>query len=279
MVNKVKTKHEEYLLKRGWTRERLSKLIFYDARPKVNISGKKYGFLEVIKPCGSLGGEIAWLCKCECGNKDIKTLRELEDSPQANCGCKDKSGEAYEYWEKNRERLGVAWKNNFIKFRDECFIFREGKKYLNRRFPNKKLSQDNFFWSENTEEQHRIHEKVVQMLVFDQGLTHEAALEKTVLMSWKKKKRLLALFKDKQGKEYDRKFMERYGKKPPEQLKEAKSIRLPTNALYALAKLLETSKYDEPFIQFIFDEDSLSVKLARLPAPIGWNNEKGDWDL
>lgn len=129
-------------------------------KPKKDLSSQKFGKLSVQYPIGWIANEIAWLCVCECGNKDIKTYNELQKSPNVNCGCIDNAGEAYEFWQKNKKRLGGFWRKNFIKFRDECYTKREGKKYLNRLYTDKKLGIHNFFWSDNTEEQHRIHDKV-----------------------------------------------------------------------------------------------------------------------
>lgn len=62
----------------------------------LNLSGKKFGRLTVIKDTGKRqnGKEKIWLCKCECGNiKEVMTSN-LTGNKIRSCGClrKEKSG-------------------------------------------------------------------------------------------------------------------------------------------------------------------------------------------
>ena len=53
---------------------------------EIDLTGKKYGRLTVLKKDGHIGGKIAWLCKCDCGNTKRmigSNLGRLSNS----CGC------------------------------------------------------------------------------------------------------------------------------------------------------------------------------------------------
>lgn len=59
---------------------------------KINLFGKKFGKLTVIKEVPSIrekSGQIrtAWLCKCECGNEVIVKTINLQSGDTKSCGC------------------------------------------------------------------------------------------------------------------------------------------------------------------------------------------------
>jgi hypothetical protein len=58
---------------------------------KIDILGKKYGSLTVIKEGGrNSKGEIQWVCKCECGKEMIKNGMFLRHgTTMLHCGCKN----------------------------------------------------------------------------------------------------------------------------------------------------------------------------------------------
>jgi hypothetical protein len=55
----------------------------------IDISGKKYGDLTVIKPIrnGKYRG-VKWLCKCVCGNEAIAFGGHLRAGKRVSCGCR-----------------------------------------------------------------------------------------------------------------------------------------------------------------------------------------------
>lgn len=61
----------------------------------VDITGKKYGFLEVVKFVGHIGEKYMWLYKCECGNKIIISSSELKEGKHLSCCCKGKIRKKY----------------------------------------------------------------------------------------------------------------------------------------------------------------------------------------
>lgn len=58
----------------------------------VNISGKRFGRLEVVKHYGihkTKSGQIKheWLCKCDCGNMVVVQGARLKNGMTSSCGC------------------------------------------------------------------------------------------------------------------------------------------------------------------------------------------------
>jgi len=53
-----------------------------------DLSGKRYGRLTVIKPCGkNKYGKYMFLCKCDCGNDCITLGNGLQCGNTLSCGC------------------------------------------------------------------------------------------------------------------------------------------------------------------------------------------------
>lgn len=53
-----------------------------------DISGKRYGDLVVLHPCGKGdSGRVRWLCRCDCGNEKPYFKNNL-DNGRSHCGCK-----------------------------------------------------------------------------------------------------------------------------------------------------------------------------------------------
>lgn len=56
-------------------------------RPKVDISGKRFGRLVVLHPCGSKGHSALWLCLCDCGMHTEVPGPQLRSGNTKSCGC------------------------------------------------------------------------------------------------------------------------------------------------------------------------------------------------
>lgn len=56
-------------------------------RQFIDLSGKKVGMLTVIRPEGRRQGQMAFLCKCECGNETIVRGDKLRQGKAMSCGC------------------------------------------------------------------------------------------------------------------------------------------------------------------------------------------------
>lgn len=244
-----------------------------------DFSKENLGNLTYLQPIGRLKEQVAYLFQCGCGKRCIKTLERLRAAKLPNCGCKDNNEDAMKYWKKYKKRLGGHWANNFRLFREECFALKEDNVYLNRKFTDRKIGPHNFYWANFTERYCETHNKIIDILVVDQGLTKEGAKERVLSMSSKQRVKFLKEHQARQAKEYDVKFLEKFGKNPPPKAKETKWIRLPTPALMKLSMMLIANKYDELNIKFLYNNDQLQCQLARLAQPLTWNPTIEDWDL
>lgn len=53
-----------------------------------DLTGKRFGKLIVIgKTEHRISGSVAWLCKCDCGNKTKVSTRDLNRGAVKSCGC------------------------------------------------------------------------------------------------------------------------------------------------------------------------------------------------
>jgi len=53
----------------------------------IDLTGKKFGKLTVIKKTKSRNKRTMWLCECECGNKKEIGGSELKSGTTKSCGC------------------------------------------------------------------------------------------------------------------------------------------------------------------------------------------------
>ena len=52
------------------------------------LAGKRFGQLLVVERQGSMpGGQTAWLCLCDCGNKHVAAAHNLKSGNVKSCGC------------------------------------------------------------------------------------------------------------------------------------------------------------------------------------------------
>lgn len=54
---------------------------------KIDITGKRFGRLTVISEAGRKRKEVAWLCKCDCGNTIVTNGYGLRSGHVQSCGC------------------------------------------------------------------------------------------------------------------------------------------------------------------------------------------------
>lgn len=55
--------------------------------PLIDLTGKRYGRLVVLKQAEPNKGRIAWLCQCDCGNQKIVITTALRRGLAKSCGC------------------------------------------------------------------------------------------------------------------------------------------------------------------------------------------------
>ena len=81
----------------------------YDNRVD-DISGKKFGKLEVIKRTEKRSGKnnqyYLWECKCECGNTTYTEAYKLKRGRKKSCGCLEGAGRPYNFKD---DRKVVLW--------------------------------------------------------------------------------------------------------------------------------------------------------------------------
>ena len=53
----------------------------------IDLTGRRYGRLEVIKKYKSLNSSTRWLCKCDCGNYTVVHANSLKSGNTKSCGC------------------------------------------------------------------------------------------------------------------------------------------------------------------------------------------------
>lgn len=59
---------------------------------RVNLTGKKFGLLNVIEFAGrNKHGDSLWSCVCECGTQTKVRNRDLQTGNTRSCGCLRKS--------------------------------------------------------------------------------------------------------------------------------------------------------------------------------------------
>ena len=58
-------------------------------RPIIDLTGKKFGLLTVLRRYGHSGKlrEVTWLCKCDCGNETVVIGHDLRKGTTVSCGC------------------------------------------------------------------------------------------------------------------------------------------------------------------------------------------------
>ncbi len=54
---------------------------------KLNLSGQRYGRLEVLTPGEVQSGGTEWMCLCDCGKLVIASTRSLRNGRKRSCGC------------------------------------------------------------------------------------------------------------------------------------------------------------------------------------------------
>lgn len=52
-----------------------------------NLIGQKFGLLTVLYRTKNIGKQVAWACKCECGNEIVAIGSHLKDGHTKSCGC------------------------------------------------------------------------------------------------------------------------------------------------------------------------------------------------
>lgn len=54
---------------------------------KIDLTGKKFGRLFVVKEAGHQRANLLWLCKCDCGEFKVILGESLRTGNTSSCGC------------------------------------------------------------------------------------------------------------------------------------------------------------------------------------------------
>lgn len=54
---------------------------------RLDLTGDTYGKLTVLGRAPDVGGQAAWLCRCECGNEVVVRMCDLRTGHTKSCGC------------------------------------------------------------------------------------------------------------------------------------------------------------------------------------------------
>lgn len=150
----------------------------------VDLSGRRFGKLKVIKRAESKGKNSMWLCECECGNRKVVSAPNLKSGASQSCGCGvieatiDRStkhggcgSKLYDVWcgmkarcfNKNNKQYddyggrGITvckeWKEDFATFQKWALAhgYKEGLT-IDRRNNDKGYSPDNCRWITTAEQ-------------------------------------------------------------------------------------------------------------------------------
>lgn len=151
---------------------------------KIDLTGKRFGRLEVIRCAGHRGKARVWECMCDCGNSCVVLGKSLQSGKTSSCGCYSKElltkrltkhGDSgtrlYDIWCAIKGRCyneshkdyqdyggrGIAmcdeWKNNYIAFRDWALSngYQENLT-IDRIDVNKNYELDNCRWIAKSEQ-------------------------------------------------------------------------------------------------------------------------------
>ena len=56
-------------------------------RRKLDLTGMRFGKLEVLGPAANIGRYTAWRCRCDCGNEAVVRTSSLTAGKTKSCGC------------------------------------------------------------------------------------------------------------------------------------------------------------------------------------------------
>ena len=56
-------------------------------RRRLDLTGRRFGRLTVLRPAENIGGKTAWVCRCDCGRESVIKTNSLREKRSASCGC------------------------------------------------------------------------------------------------------------------------------------------------------------------------------------------------
>lgn len=55
--------------------------------PQEDVTGRRFGALEVLRHGPMVAGDATWTCRCDCGNRVTYWVSSLERGIAEDCGC------------------------------------------------------------------------------------------------------------------------------------------------------------------------------------------------
>lgn len=55
---------------------------------KLDLAGRRFGKLTVLRPAEDIGGKTAWVCRCGCGQETVVRTDSLQSGHTRSCGCR-----------------------------------------------------------------------------------------------------------------------------------------------------------------------------------------------
>ena len=55
---------------------------------KLDLTGRRFGKLTVLRPMADIGGKTAWVCRCDCGQETVVKTTSLQSGHTRSCGCR-----------------------------------------------------------------------------------------------------------------------------------------------------------------------------------------------
>lgn len=149
-----------------------------------DLSGQKFGRLTVIERSGSIDGNSAWLCECDCGTVARWRGYSLKEGNTTSCGCVHKeaarkrllkhglsksreysvwsdmiqrctnpSNEFYKDYGERGINVCPRWKNSFLLFHEDMGDRPSDDHTLDRMDNSMGYFKENCRWVTNTEQQ------------------------------------------------------------------------------------------------------------------------------
>ena len=101
----------------------------------VDLKGKKFGRWTVLERAGNYpGGQVCWLCKCECGTERVVSGINLRRGVSKSCGCYLKDWAT----ERGHKSKHPNWKGGRRKAQNG-YIVLSSPEYPGSKYPNKTM--------------------------------------------------------------------------------------------------------------------------------------------
>lgn len=56
-------------------------------RKRLDLTGRRFGKITVVRPAENIGTKTAWVCRCDCGRETVVKTYHLRDGHTKSCGC------------------------------------------------------------------------------------------------------------------------------------------------------------------------------------------------